>query len=127
MNDMDIITDRLLLIADILQNVPRVRTELFSALDGEETAELRRLLDKLTDKSEEIFTPKKEETVRQSPVLPEGAPPLGENEIICADCEMHCRVSWTGDGKQVSDFTGARCQCGIQAARQAIAERNGKI
>lgn len=127
MEKRDIITDRLLLIADILEHTPKMRDKLISALNQDEEQELLRLLDKLTDKAEELFCGSAEAPLEAAVPQPaEGEPPLGENEIICGDCELFCRVSWSGNGNAAGDFSGARCQCGIQAARQAIKERARK-
>ena len=116
MTDRDIVIDRMDLLADIIKNIPQISDELFTAVSEEETAELRALLQKLTDKAEVIIYGDAEQRAKDA--LPAGFPDveLADNETVCIDCEQFCRISWDEAG----NISGARCQYGYEAAKQLI-------
>ena len=108
------ITDRMLLLSDILHYAPQAAEELFSALDTEEQSALLALLEKLTDKAESIFAGSRSEA-------PSGGFELDGDGLICHECELLCRISWTDDGT----VSGARCQLGLKAADIARSQAGG--
>lgn len=119
-DDIDIIADRICLLADVLQQTPVGYRELLSALSRAEARELCVLLNKLTDKAEEIFC-KSERKDPPGAVDPPEAE-LGERELLCCGCELFCRVSWSEAG----EIEGAKCQCGYEEARRQIKNSESK-
>ena len=114
MSEEERLQERLFLLADVLWQSPENARTLLSALEEEERRELLCLLDKLGGAAEALYAPGQEESAPESEALPDVE--LGENEMLCVDCEQFCRVSWEEDGS----IHGARCACGYQAVQQVL-------
>ena len=110
----EIIVRRMKLLSDVLEQMPAIESEMFSALTEEESAQLLALLDKLTDQAELIFCRQQEQVLAAMPPLPDVE--LADNEAICIDCEQYCKVSWDEAG----NIEGPRCALGYKAARQLM-------
>lgn len=106
MERKEIILDRILLAADVLQNAPRLQEVLLQTFDEKELESLQVLLDKLTDEIEYIFTSGSEHAPRK----PDNAIEVFENGFVCPDCEVKCRIIREEDGT----FTGCRCKEGMK-------------
>ncbi len=110
-----IISDRMHLISDIFRSGPQFSEQLMTVLSDEECDKLIEILEKLTDKVEEMFAA--EAKASRMP-MPEGLDDLADNEVICVDCEQYCKISWDENGS----ISGARCQMGMKAAEQYLAK-----
>lgn len=114
MEQREIIARRMKLLSEVLEQLPAMAPEMFSALTEEESAALLGLLDKLTDKAEGIFCRQQEQLLATMPPLPDVE--LADNEAICIDCEQYCKVSWDASG----NIEGPRCALGFKAAKQLM-------
>lgn len=103
------------LISDVLRSGPQFAEKLMTVLSDEDCDKLIEILERLTDKVEEMFAA---ETKARTPQLPEGMDDLAENEVVCVDCEQYCRISWDENGS----ISGARCAMGVKAAEQYLAK-----
>ena len=110
MEEQEIILDRLCLLSDFVQNAPEAHGELFAALSAAEQGTLRALLEKLTDRAEELFTAHQQKHGIQPA-------PAGERSLVCPNCALLCAMSWDEEGT----VSGARCQMGYQTVADYLA------
>lgn len=112
MDKVDIIADRILLMADILESAPKAGTEILKGLGEEQSDALLRQLELLTDEAERFFAANEPE----APAAP--TVEVFENGFVCPDCELKCRVIWDEAG----NISGMRCQCGMTHAKRLLDE-----